>query len=200
MIDYIEGQLVEKSPSHATIACNGLGYLVNISLTTFSDIELEQQCKLHTHYHVSVDVRSGASNHTLYGFSSLMERRLFKDLITVSGVSSNIAMVVLSSLNPAEVQSSIIQGNVSSFKKIKGIGPKLAQRIVMDLQSKFQKIGDSPEIMQLPNNTIENEALSALCSLGFDKSKAETTIQTVIKDRGVDLKVEELIKESLKAL
>lgn len=200
MIDYIEGQLVEKSPSHATIACNGLGYLINISLTTFSDIEVENKVKLHTHYHVSVDVRSGASNHTLFGFSSLSERKLFKELITVSGVSSNLAMVILSSLNPNELQIAIVQGNIASFKSIKGIGPKLAQRIVMDLQAKFQKMGDLGEIPVSQNNTIENEALSALCSLGFDKSKAELTIQSVLKDSGVKLKVEELIKESLKAL
>ncbi|MEM7160806.1 MAG: Holliday junction branch migration protein RuvA [Bacteroidota bacterium] len=200
MIDFIEGKLVEKSPSHAIMACNGLGYKVHISLTTFSNIEIEDQCKLHTHYHVSVDVRSGASNHTLYGFHTLGERGLFRELISVSGVSSNLAMVILSSKNPSELQAAIVQGNIASFKSIKGIGPKLAQRIVMDLQAKFQKLGDLPEIPMVSNNTIENEALSALCSLGFDKSKAEITIQNVMKDSGVELRVEELIKESLKAL
>jgi len=200
MIDFIEGKLVDKEPTHAIIACNGLGYKVNISLNTFGDIDIEDSCKLHTHYHVSVDVRSGASNHVLYGFSSTIERQLFKELITVSGVSSNLAMVILSSKNPRDLQQAIIQGNISAFKSIKGIGPKLAQRIVMDLQVKFQKLGDLQEIPSLQNNTIENEALSALCSLGFDRSKAELTIQNVIKDSGSGLKVEDLIKESLKVL
>ena len=200
MIDFIEGQLVDKDPGHATIACNGLGYLVNISLNTYSDLEVDKVCKLLTHYHVSVDVRSGASNHTLFGFSSSTERKLFKELITVSGVSSNLAMVVLSAMNSSELQSSIIQGNIAAFKSIKGIGPKLAQRLVMDLQGKFQKMGNVLKIPASQSNTIENEALSALCSLGFDKNKAELTIQNVVKDSEVDLKVEELIKESLKAL
>lgn len=200
MIDFIEGQLIEKDPTHATIACNGLGYLINISLNTYIDIEVSDVCKLHTYYHVSVDVRSGASNHTLFGFSSISERRIFRQLITVSGVSSNLAMVVLSAMNPSELQNAIVQGNIASFKNIKGIGPKLAQRLVMDLQAKFQKLGDSLEIPVVQSNTIENEALTALCSLGFDKSKAELTIQNIVKGSDVDLKVEELIKESLKAL
>lgn len=200
MIEFIEGKLIEKNPAHAIIECNGLGYLIQISLSTYSAIQENTICKLHTHYHVSVDVRSGASNHSLYGFSTLKERQLFKELITVSGVSSNLAMVILSSTSPKEINSGIVRGDIGLFKSVKGIGPKLAQRIVMDLQPKFQQSDDALEISVSNGNTIKNDALLALCSLGFNRSKAEQTIQKIMNQNTDELEVEELIKESLKVL
>lgn len=200
MIEFIQGKLVEKNPAYAIIECNGLGYLIQISLNTYSGIEENTSCKLHTYYNVSVDVRSGASNHKLFGFSTLQERQIFKELISVSGVSTNLAMVILSSANAKELSSAIINGNIDMFKSVKGIGPKLAQRIVLDLQSKFQKSDEVPEISVSISNTMRNDALIALCSLGFNRSKAEQTIQKIINQNSEELQVEELIKESLKVL
>lgn len=200
MIEFIQGNLVEKNPAYAIVECNGLGYHVQISLNTYTALEENTACKLHTYYNVSVDVRSGASNHSLYGFSTIKERQLFRELITVSGVSSNLAMVILSSVNPSEVTNAIVSGNVAMFKSVKGIGPKLAQRIVMDLQPKFQKSDGGVEISVPIGNTMKNDALIALCSLGFNRSKAEQTIQKIINQNSEELQVEELIKESLKVL
>ncbi len=134
MIDFIKGQLIEKYPTHAIIEANGLGYFVNISLTTFSTLPETGLVKLLTHYSVNVDVRSGSSNHVLFGFDGEEERRLFKLLIGVSGVSANTARMMLSSLNTSELGNAIVADNVAVIKSVKGIGPKLAQRIVSELK------------------------------------------------------------------
>jgi len=136
----------------------------------------------------------------LYGFSNIEERQMFKELINVSGVGASTAMLILSSLKPDEVASAIVNEDVEMFKKIKGIGAKSAQRIIVDLKDKVNKFDFSVQISGNQDNTIKNEALSALLVLGVDKKKAEDTISRIIENAENSLTVEELIKKTLKSL
>jgi len=167
---------------------------------TYGLLKDEERCKLHTHYAVSVDVRSGASSHNLYGFAKEDERLIFRALIKVSGVSSNMANVILSTIGPHELQNAVANSDINLIKSVKGVGPKLAQRILLELKGKLdlnENFGN--KIPQL-GNTIKNEAFSALCSLGFDKTKVDNVLKKVIEKTNQDSTVEELIKESLKVL
>jgi len=169
-------------------------------MNTFSNLKDEEHCRLLTHYAVSVDVRSGASSHNLYGFSDENERFLFRSLIKISGVSSNMANVILSTLSPVDLQNAVANKDLSKIKSVKGVGPKLAQRILMELQGKIgleEAVGNN---YPPSGNTIKNEALSALCSLGFDKTKVNNVLESVIEKTDASSSVEELIKESLKVL
>jgi len=182
----------------AIIDCNGVGYELKISAQTYSALG-EEACKLLAHYTVSVDVRSGASAHQLYGFVTKEERNMFRQLITVSGVSATLGMVILSSLDVAQLQSAILSRDDKMFKSVKGIGPKLAQRIVMELCEKVS-LSDFSEGGAVPSgNMARQEALAALCSLGFDRTRADKTLNGLIEKQG-DMSVEEMIKKSLQAL
>lgn len=200
MIAHLQGKLVEKQPSYVIIECSGVGYEVLISLFTYERIRNEEACKLLIHYSVSVDVRSGASQHQLFGFTTGQERELFRSLINISGVSSNIARTILSSLSPDELHSAVVSGDVKRFRGVKGIGPKLAQRIVADLQDKKAAQALSLDNLTSSHNTARGEALIALCSLGFERLKAEQAIEKALADRGSDLPVEDLIKLALKMM
>jgi Holliday junction DNA helicase RuvA len=192
--------MVEKAPTHVVLDCNGVGYLVNISLFTFEQLPKDENCKLIIHYAVSVDVRSGASNHVLYGFTSAIERTFFRLLITISGISASTARMVLSSLSPSDIQNAILLENVGAFKSIKGIGPKMAQKIVTDLKDKIDKVDETSQISTFLNNTNQSEALSALIALGFDRNKSRKTISKIIETEGAEMSVEQLIKLALKQL
>ncbi len=194
MITYISGKLVEKNPSYAIIETNGVGYFLHISLQTFSAMKDQEACKLHTYLSVKED------SHTLYGFADIEERELFKQLISVSGVGTNTARMMLSSLNSQEIIGAIASGNVDALKAIKGIGAKTAQRVILDLKDKIGKVGVSDNIFVSPNNTLKTEALSAMLVLGFDKKATEKTIDTVLAKNPQIKDVEELIKYSLKKL
>jgi holliday junction DNA helicase RuvA len=200
MIEFLSGRMVEKAPTHVVLDCNGVGYLVNISLFTFEQLPKDENCKLIIHYAVSVDVRSGASNHVLYGFTSAIERTYFRLLITISGISASTARMVLSSLSPSDIQNAILLENVGAFKSIKGIGPKMAQKIVTDLKDKIDKVDDTSQISTFLNNTNQSEALSALIALGFDRNKSRKTISKIIETEGAEMSVEQLIKLALKQL
>lgn len=191
---------MEKSPDHAVIDCNGVGYYISISSNTFAQLKDEELCKLLVHYAVSVDVRSGASSHQLFGFAKEEERILFKHLIKISGVSSTMAGVILSGMDPNAVMSAVANKDAKAFQTIKGVGPKLAQRIVMELSGKLDMKVAVENNLAPQGNTIRNEAFSALCSLGFDKNRVENVLQTVISKTNHNGSVEELIKESLKVL
>jgi Holliday junction DNA helicase RuvA len=199
MIAFISGKLVEKTPGTALVDCNGLGYELRISGQTYESLT-EEKCTLLTHYAVSVDVRSGASAHQLYGFITKHERDMFRQLITVSGVSASLGMAILSSLNLAQLQTAIMGRDDKMFKSVKGIGPKLAQRIVTELAEKVIMAGMSSDISMPSGNMARQEALAALCSLGFDRVKADKTLNAVLKESNDGLSVEELIKKSLQAL
>lgn len=194
MYSYIEGRLIEKNPAYLVIDVNGVGFLLHISLNTYSKIGNEEKCKLFTHLAIREDA------HILYGFADENEREIFRQLITVSGVGSNTARLILSSLSPDEITDAIATGNVSVLQSVKGIGNKTAQRIVVDLKDRLEKAGISVEKLDLKHNTKKEEALSGLTILGFNKSLAEKAIDKVLKKEGANLSVEELIKSALKIL
>jgi Holliday junction DNA helicase RuvA len=193
MIIHIRGKLIEKNPSNVIIECNGLGYTLPISLQTFSKIPDEENIKLHTHLIIREDA------HILYGFWDLTEREIFKLLISVSGVGPSTAMIMLSSMNTEEIQISIASENVEKIKSVKGIGVKTAQRVIVDLKDKILKTYDITEELSLSNNTIKNEALSALEVLGFTRKNVDNSLQVILKN-SPNIKLEELIKEALKNL
>lgn len=195
MIEHLQGKMVEKSPTHVVVDCNGVGYYVNISLTTYTGLGDKEAIKLNTHLSIREDA------HTLYGFSSREERVFFRHLISVSGVGAATAMMVLSSLNPAELQNAILEDNVNLLKSVKGIGAKSAQRIIIDLRDKLGKETLVPNISGTGNNTSRDEALSALLALGFDRSSSGKTLDKIIQeDSSRDWPVEQLIKTALKQL
>jgi Holliday junction DNA helicase RuvA len=197
MIDYIKGKLAGKTPTYAVIECSGVGYRLNISLHTFSQIEEAESCKLFAHLSIKEDA------HTLYGFAEQQERQVFRHLIQVSGIGANTARLMLSSMSPLEIQHAILNKNVSLLQSIKGIGAKTAQRVILDLQDKIGKGDDNSLMAALPgaiNNNIKEEALSALITLGFAKIAAERVVDQVIKSHGAAITVEQLIKGALKAL
>ena len=194
MYAYIDGKLVFKCPTYVVIEAAGVGYHINISLNTYSKLPAEERCRLYTWLHVKEDA------HTLYGFIDEGERRLFLHLISVSGIGPGTGRMILSSITPEEIQTAIVKGDLPLIQRIKGIGPKSAQRIILELQDKLKKEGlDS--LTSLPqNNTAKDEALSALVMLGFVKNQAEKALDNVLKLQGGTLTVEQLIKSALKSL
>ncbi len=194
MIAHIKGLITEKYPTHIVIDCNGVGYHLNISLNTYSKISEKESCKLLTQLIVREDA------HILYGFYEADERDLFRHLISVSGIGSSTAMMMLSSLSAEEIKSAIVNENVSLIKSIKGIGPKTAQRVILDLKDKFGKVSLKTAENILSHNTVKEEALTALVALGFQKNVAEKAINKAFQEVGGKARVEELIKLALKNL
>ena len=194
MIAYLQGKLAFVSPTDVIIDCNGVGYRVNISLFTYGSLPKQENIKLHIYYHVKED------GHTLYGFTTEEEKMLFSHLISVSGIGPSTGRMILSYANPNELRSAIVNEDVALIKSIKGIGPKSAQRLILELKDKLVKDGVSPDLSGTNNNTERNEALSALLMLGFPKPGAEKAIDGVIKSSDEPLSVEDLVKKSLKKL
>ena len=190
MINHIDGKLVEKTPTQIVIDCNGIGYSINISLQTFSKIN-DERCKLFTHLSIKED------SHTLYGFYTENERKLFRYLISVSGVGPSTAQVILSTYKSNEIINYISSSDVNAIKNVKGIGLKTAQRIIIDLKDKVTKSAISEEISFGLNNTIQNEALSALVALGFSKKIAQQKIDKALRNKQGNFDVETLVRESL---
>ncbi len=193
MITHIRGRLVEKHPDHVVVECNGLGYLLTISLQTFSNIPDQENIYLLTHQVIREDA------HILYGFYNKTEREIFKLLLSVSGVGPSTAITMLSSMDTTEIQEAIAHEDVSKIQSVKGIGLKTAQRVIVDLRDKILKSYEISEEIHNPNNTIKIEALSALEVLGFNKKKVEKIIQVILQD-SPDISLEELIKKALKNL
>lgn len=193
MITHIQGKLIEKNPTDVVIDCNGVGYMLNISLHTFSQIPNQEHLKLYTHLQVKED------SHTLFGFSSLAEREIFRLLISVSGVGASTARTMLSSLTPKQVREGIAVGDVALIQSIKGIGAKTAQRVILDLKDKILKVYDIDELSTPKNNTNKDEALSALDVLGFNKKQSERVVDKIISNQP-DATVEVIIKQALKNL
>ena len=197
MINHLHGRLTEKHPTHVVIDCGGVGYIIQISLTTFETIPDQEDIFLHTHLVVREDAQ------ILYGFATIEERKLFLLLIGVSGVGANTARMVLSAMDSSTASEVIASGDVDSMKRVKGIGAKTASRIIIDLQDKVGAItGSSGTLTEIssPHNTIKNEALSALTSLGFDKKRVDKALDTIIQKSEGALTLEELIKKALKEL
>ncbi|MDC0629137.1 MAG: Holliday junction branch migration protein RuvA [Flavobacteriaceae bacterium] len=193
MITHIQGKLVEKTPTHVIVDCNGTGYFINISLHTFSQLTDQESIKILTHLQVKED------SHTLYGFMSSAEREIFRLLISVSGIGANTARTMLSSLTPIQIREGIAVGDVPLIQSVKGIGLKTAQRVIIDLKDKILKIYDIDETSLSQNNTNKDEALSALEVLGFMKKQSERVVDKIVKETP-DASVEFIIKEALKNL
>jgi len=191
MYEFIEGEVVEKNPAYAAILISGICYYVNISLTTYGQIQKLDNCRLYIHQIIRDDA------HALFGFYTKHEREIFRMLISVSGIGANTARVMLSSLSPAEVEGAIIGGKVDILKSVKGIGAKSAQRIIVDLGDKMGK--EEAEIFEIKDNTIKEEALSALVVLGFNKTAVNKVLINILSEED-NLEVEDLIKKALKRL
>lgn len=194
MYDYFNGKLVFKAPTHVILEVGGIGYHIHISLTTYSLIKDQENCKLY----VSFQVREDA--HALYGFATEGERHLFNHLISVSGIGPNTGRMMLSSSTPEEIQSAIVNGQVALIQKIKGIGPKTAQRVILELHDKLKKQGDDA-LLPLPiaRQSVPDEALSALVMLGFAKNQVEKVLSSIVQT-DESLTVEQMIKLALKKL
>jgi holliday junction DNA helicase RuvA len=194
MISYIKGKLAEKSPTEIVIEANGIGYAIHISLHTFSALPDSDLIKLYTFLHIKEDA------HTLYGFIDKSERELFKLLISVSGIGPGTARTMLSSIAPDTIIQAIASENVATIQSAKGVGVKTAQRVIIDLKDKINKIYTieyQNEVVSTAAN--RNEALDALEVLGFVRKASEKIIDKIIKD-DPDASVETLIKKALKNL
>ncbi len=193
MITHLKGKLIEKYPNNVIIECNGIGYILTISLHTFSNIPDQENIMLYTHLSIREDA------HILYGFADKLEREIFKLLISVSGVGPSTAITMLSSMNTQEIQQAIGSEDVEKIKSVKGIGIKTAQRLIVDLKDKILKTYEFSEVLSVSNNTIKNEALSALEVLGFSRKKIDKVIQVILQN-SPEISLEELIKKALKNL
>jgi Holliday junction DNA helicase RuvA len=193
MITHIRGKLIEKNPTYAIIETNGIGYFLNISLNTFSQLPDDEAVFLYTYLSIKED------SNTLFGFIDKTEREIFKLLISVSGVGPSIARAMLSSMSTNEIQQAIGSGDVDTIQSVKGIGAKTAQRVLVDLKDKILKTYIVDEVSVALNNTNKNEALSALEVLGFAKKQSEKIIDKILKEDNT-LSVAQLIKKALKIL
>lgn len=193
MITQVRGRLVEKSPTEVVVDCNGVGYLLHISLNTFSSLPADENVVLYTHLSIREDA------HTLFGFINKTEREVFKLLISVSGVGPSIARTMCSSMTSEEIQNAIASENVKVIQSVKGIGVKTAQRVIVDLKDKILKTFDIDEVSFAKSNTNKDEALSALEVLGFNRKQSEKIVNAVLKENP-DATVEKIIKLALKNL
>lgn len=193
MITQLIGRLVEKSPTEVVIDCNGVGYLVHISLHTYSQLSRDENIKLFTHLQVKED------SHTLFGFFTTIERAVFQQLISVSGIGASTARTMLSYLEPQQIQRAIVSEDLATIKSVKGIGLKTAQRVLIELKDKMLNLFEGEQIQAFSNNTIKEEALSALEVLGYSRKQSEKVIDNVIQS-SPDSTVETLIKAALNKL
>lgn len=196
MIAYIKGKITHKDPTHVIIDVQGVGYEIRIPLSTYSHIKDKDEGMLHTYLHVKEDA------HTLFGFHSKSEKKVFMDLISISGVGPSTGLMIQSSLSAEELQQAIVNEDVVTIQNIKGIGAKTAQRLILELKDKMKREGvelKTPEIDMHQHNTLRQEALSALTTLGFTKSMAEKNINAVLRQKGTEITLEELIKLALKS-
>lgn len=193
MIDYIKGKIVELSPAHAVVEVSDIGYHVNISLATYSELNGKDNAKIYVYEAIRED------SYTLFGFFERQERQLFLLLISVSGVGANTARVILSSIAIDDLQSAIQTGNAAILKSVKGIGSKTAERIIVDLKDKVSKIEISTVDKPVVDNVLTDEAVAALVMLGFSQMPAQKAVRKVI-EINPQLTIEQVIKQSLKLL
>lgn len=193
MIEYIKGEITEVTPTYAVVENNGIGYFVNISLYTYTELQNSRSSVLYIYESIREDA------HVLYGFIDKHERELFLLLISVSGVGPNSARMIQSSLSPSELENSIATSNVNSLKSVKGIGAKTAQRIIVDLKDKIKAPSDSLSIQIPANNEIFDEALAALVMLGFSQQASQKVLKKLLST-SQSLNVEDVIKKALKMM
>jgi len=193
MITQIKGKVLEKEPTRVVIDCNGIGYELHISLYTYSKIKDTENLTLYTHLQITQD------SHNLFGFFNLLERTIFRLLISVSGIGSSIARIMLSSMDPDQIRNLIITENVKAIESIKGIGHKTAQRVIIELKDKISKLYSTEDILPVLNNSIKEETLSALEVLGYRRKSVEKIADKIIQSNP-NHSTEELIKEILNKL
>lgn len=195
MIEYLKGEVAELTPASITIDCNGVGYLANISLNTYSALNGEKSTKIYIHESIREDA------HVLFGFADKHERDIFLHLISVSGVGPSTARVILSSLSSKELEAVIANENVTILQSVKGIGAKTAQRIIVDLKDKIKLTGESASVVLPGGNTSMQgqEAVAALVMLGFTQANSQKAVAKITKSDPA-LSVEKIIKEALKLL
>ncbi|MDP3314405.1 Holliday junction branch migration protein RuvA [Lutibacter sp.] len=193
MITHLRGKLVETNPTYLVIETSGVGYLLHISLNTYTQLPQNENAFLYTYLYIKED------SHTLFGFITKIEREIFRLLISVSGVGPSIARMMLSSMTTDEIQHAIASGNVGVIQSVKGIGVKTAQRVIIDLRDKITKTYAIDELSGNESNTTKNEALSALEVLGFNKKQSEKVLDKILLD-DINASVETLIKKALKNL
>ncbi len=197
MIAYVNGTVTYKDPAYAIIDVNGIGYEIRISLQTYTSLPKDgERCKLVTYLNIREDA------HILYGFWETDEKRLFLDLIGISGIGPSTALVMLSSLSSNEIRQGIIDEDLRLIQSIKGIGSKTAQRVILELKDKIRKedfgITDSKATIGGDRNLLRSEALAALITLGIPKATAEKSLDVIIKREGQGMTVEQLIKLALR--
>jgi len=197
MLDYIKGTLTAKNPTLVVMECNGLGYQVHISLHTYSRIQHLGECRLFTYLHISGGMQSPMI-FSLYGFYEENEREVFTSLLSVSGVGAATVRVMLSSMSPLEIQQAIVIGNSKLLESIKGIGPKSAQRIILELKDRMAKGLEQKQTPLNAQSTQREEALAALVMLGTNRTNAEQLLSRILRDTP-DIPVEEMIKQVLQA-
>ena len=193
MIDYIKGEITNLTPTYCVLETCGMGYMLNISLVTFSELQNLSSTRLFVYENIREDA------HTLYGFFEEEERNIFLLLISVSGIGANTARMIQSSFSPAELKEAISTGNVNAIKSVKGIGLKSAQRIIVDLKDKVNKSnegGDLPLIEVAANNEKIHEAVAALVMLGFQQQASQKTVDKIVKEEP-QLEVAKIIKKAL---
>ena len=194
MYDFIAGKVDRITPTEVVIDCNGLGYLLHISLNTFEVLKDQKQVKVFAHLIVRED------SHTLYGFATTNERQLYVKLVGVNGVGPSTARMILSSMRLDDVVSAISNNNIAVLKTIKGIGPKAAQRLVVELQDKLGGICSDEAYTLSGGGTQMDEAMEALMALGFAKPAIAKILLRISADAGNNATTEELIKKSLQLL
>lgn len=193
MIDYIKGEIVELTPTTVTLDINGIGYLINISLNTYTALSGKEEAKIYIYEIIREDA------HLLFGFAAKQERELFIQLISVSGIGANTARMILSSMTPSELVNVIASGNSDTLKMVKGIGLKTAQRVIVDLKDKIKIEGIDPKTILLPNSQSSEEAVAALVMLGFSQQPSQKAVMKILKENPA-ASVETIIKAALKML
>lgn len=202
MYSYIKGKLVFKAPTYAVVEAAGIGYELNIPLSTYSKLQNGEDCKLFTHFHVKEDI------HQLYGFSDKDQKQVFLLLIGISGIGPSTGLAFLSSLSVGEIKEGIVSENVKLIQSVKGVGAKTAQRVIIELKDKIQKlelasgegtVTESSAVANTEEQANKEQAVEALVALGFTRVMAERSLKSIIRKNGAGLSVEQLIKQALKA-
>lgn len=195
MYAYLKGEITYRTPAFLTLEVNGVGYHLNIPLSTYTALQGQDRATLYTHFHVMEDA------HTLYGFALQTERNLFVQLISVTGVGPTSALLLLSAMSVDEIRSAIIGEQAHVLQRAKGIGPKASKQIILDLKNKLAKESpDGPVLLPLTDSATRDEAVSALMSLGINRIAAQKALNQVVKEQPNLSKVEDLIRAALKAL
>ena len=206
MIEYIKGELTDLSPAVAVVEAGGVGYGLNISLVTYAAIQEKKEVKLYVHEQLVTGGRD--DSYTLYGFVTKEERKLYRLLLSVNGVGANTARLILSALSPSELCNAIVSGDERLLKAVKGIGPKAAQRIILELKDKIVQSGITDELqvaagsneqVTTVNKEVRDEAIGALTMLGFSPAPTAKVVNEILR-QSPDLAVEQVVKQALKMI